>query len=93
MQLFSDRVPKTCENFRALCTGEKGNSEQTDYPLSYKNTLLHRIVPKGWIQGGDIHPPHKGNGGESIYGPVFEGELLFKNVLRKNLDLFRAISA
>ncbi|XP_067951600.1 uncharacterized protein [Watersipora subatra] len=74
IELFSDKVPKTCENFRALCTGEKGKSETSDYPLHYQNTLLHRIVPKGWIQGGDIWVPHKGNGGESVYGPVFEDE-------------------
>lgn len=66
-----------------MCTGEKGNSEQTDYPLSYQNTLFHRIVPKGWIQGGDIHPPHKGNGGESVYGPVFEGQYLALSLVVK----------
>ncbi|KAF6023814.1 PPIL6 [Bugula neritina] len=74
IELYSDKVPKTCENFRALCTGEKGTSEQTDYPLNYQSSLLHRIVPKGWVQGGDLWPPHKGNGGESIYGSVFEDE-------------------
>lgn len=76
LQLFSDKVPKTSENFKQLCTGEKGNSDTSEYPLHYKNTLMHRIVPNGWIQAGDIWPPHKGNGGESVYGPVFEGSVL-----------------
>ncbi|KAL3882633.1 hypothetical protein ACJMK2_028957 [Sinanodonta woodiana] len=72
-ELFTDLVPKTCENFKALCTGEKGKSPETDHTLSYKNSLLHRIVPNGWVQGGDfIHG--RGNGGESIYGAVFEDE-------------------
>ena len=51
-QLFSDRVPKTCANFKALCTGEKGVSEETDLKLAYANSLFHRIVRNGWIQGG-----------------------------------------
>ncbi|KAL8581792.1 hypothetical protein ACOMHN_043210 [Nucella lapillus] len=73
IELFSDKVPKTCANFKSLCTGEKGVSEDTDYKLSYLNSLFHRIVPKGWIQGGDTFHG-RGNGGESIYGSVFEDE-------------------
>ena len=46
--------PKTCANFKALCTGEKGVSETTGVRLSYTNTLIHRVVPGGWIQGGNI---------------------------------------
>ncbi|XP_062596471.1 uncharacterized protein LOC134257913 [Saccostrea cucullata] len=72
IELFSDIVPRTCENFKALCTGEKGKSE-SDYTLHYLNTLFHRIVRKGWIQGGDIYHG-RGNGGESIFGYVFEDE-------------------
>lgn len=72
-ELFTDVVPKTCENFRALCTGEKGKSPHTDYNLHYLNSLFHRIVRNGWIQGGDVYHG-RGNGGESIYGPVFEDE-------------------
>lgn len=73
IELFTDIVPKTCENFKALITGEHGKSPSSDYKLHYKNSLFHRIVRNGWIQGGDIYHG-KGNGGESIYGPVFEDE-------------------
>ncbi|XP_060562468.1 probable inactive peptidyl-prolyl cis-trans isomerase-like 6 [Ruditapes philippinarum] len=72
-ELFTDVVPKTCENFKALITGEKGKSETSDYNLTYKNSLFHRITRNGWIQGGDIYHG-RGNGGESIFGPVFEDE-------------------
>merc|ERR1712049_7262 len=73
IELFSDVVPKTCENFRQLCTGEKGVSEETGYKLHYENSLFHRIVKNGWIQGGDIYHG-RGTGGESVHGPVFEDE-------------------
>ncbi|KAL4232654.1 putative inactive peptidyl-prolyl cis-trans isomerase-like 6 [Mactra antiquata] len=72
-ELFKDVVPKTCENFKSLITGQKGKSEDSDYDLKYKGSLFHRIVRNGWIQGGDIYHG-RGNGGESIYGPVFEDE-------------------
>ncbi|XP_047429915.1 probable inactive peptidyl-prolyl cis-trans isomerase-like 6 [Mugil cephalus] len=72
-ELFSDVCPKTSKNFEALCTGERGQSP-SGLPLCYKGTLFHRIVPNGWVQGGDISPQSKGNGGESIYGPTFEDE-------------------
>jgi len=71
-QLFTDVVPKTCENFRALCTGEKGESVETEYLLHYEGSIFHRIVHGGWIQGGDIWMK-RGDGGESIYGTTFEG--------------------
>ncbi|XP_061900470.1 probable inactive peptidyl-prolyl cis-trans isomerase-like 6 [Entelurus aequoreus] len=72
-ELFSDVCPKTSMNFEALCTGERGLSTG-GYPLCYKGSLFHRVVPKGWVQGGDISPGSRGNGGESIYGPTFEDE-------------------
>ncbi|XP_021174607.2 probable inactive peptidyl-prolyl cis-trans isomerase-like 6 isoform X1 [Fundulus heteroclitus] len=72
-ELFSDVCPKTSKNFEALCTGERGLS-QSGLPLHYKGSQFHRIVPNGWVQGGDISPGSKGNGGESIYGPTFEDE-------------------
>ncbi|KAK3098704.1 hypothetical protein FSP39_022239 [Pinctada imbricata] len=73
IELFNDLVPKTCENFKALCTGEKGSTPETDYKLHFLNSLFHRIVRNGWIQGGDIYHG-RGNGGESIHGYVFEDE-------------------
>uniref|UniRef100_A0A8C5QRB2 Probable inactive peptidyl-prolyl cis-trans isomerase-like 6 n=1 Tax=Leptobrachium leishanense TaxID=445787 RepID=A0A8C5QRB2_9ANUR len=71
-ELFSDRCPKTCKNFHSLCTGEAGNS-LCGLKFHYKNSVFHRIVKNGWIQGGDILAG-KGNGGESIFGETFEDE-------------------
>uniref|UniRef100_A0A8B9QG08 Peptidyl-prolyl cis-trans isomerase n=1 Tax=Apteryx owenii TaxID=8824 RepID=A0A8B9QG08_APTOW len=71
-QLFSDACPKTCENFRVLCTGGI-TSSSSGLQLTYKNSVFHRVVKNGWIQGGDI-VAGKGDGGESIYGPNFEDE-------------------
>lgn len=53
-KLFKNILPKTCENFRLLCTGEKGRSSETATKLHYKGSVLHRIVSQGWIQGGGI---------------------------------------
>ncbi|XP_069707056.1 probable inactive peptidyl-prolyl cis-trans isomerase-like 6 [Phaenicophaeus curvirostris] len=72
LELFSDACPRTCENFRALCAGGT-KSSRDGRELTYKNSLFHRIVKNGWIQGGDIITG-KGDGGESIYGPTFEDE-------------------
>jgi len=72
-ELFSDICPKTCENFRALCTGEKGEGKTTFKPLHYKNTILHRIVKRFILQGGDF-VSGDGTGGESIYGGQFKDE-------------------
>ncbi|XP_005154736.2 probable inactive peptidyl-prolyl cis-trans isomerase-like 6 [Melopsittacus undulatus] len=71
-ELFSDACPRTCENFRALCVGG-AKSRYDGRELTYKNSLFHRIVKNGWIQGGDIISG-KGDQGESIYGPTFEDE-------------------
>ena len=71
-ELFADIVPKTAENFRALCTGEKGNGK-SGRPLAFKASGFHRIIPDFMCQGGDFTRGN-GTGGESIYGEKFNDE-------------------
>lgn len=70
VELFRDRVPKTAENFRALCTGEKGKK------LCFKGTQIHRLIPNYILQGGDIAANNGKGEYLSIYGGAFADERL-----------------
>jgi len=71
-ELYNDVVPKTAENFRSLCVGDKGMGTKGK-PLHFKDSIFHRIIKDFMIQGGDFTDAN-GTGGESIYGEKFDDE-------------------
>lgn len=71
-ELYTGTTPRTCENFRALCTGERGVGRTTGKPLHYKGVIFHRVVKDFMVQSGDFSAGN-GTGGESIYGGTFDG--------------------
>lgn len=74
VDLMDDVTPKTCTNFRQLCLGNGGKTvDGTNVPMTYKNSLFHRVISGFMIQGGDF-TNHNGTGGASIYGEKFEDE-------------------
>ncbi|KNC54036.1 uncharacterized protein AMSG_12283 [Thecamonas trahens ATCC 50062] len=66
-ELYDDVAPKSAANFRSLCASDVDG-------LSYIGSVIHRVVPGGWIQGGDISPGSPGSGGASVFGEPFEDE-------------------
>eukprot|EP00297_Palpitomonas_bilix_P000711 CAMPEP_0113899194 /NCGR_PEP_ID=MMETSP0780_2-20120614/19861_1 /TAXON_ID=652834 /ORGANISM="Palpitomonas bilix" /LENGTH=241 /DNA_ID=CAMNT_0000891265 /DNA_START=150 /DNA_END=875 /DNA_ORIENTATION=- /assembly_acc=CAM_ASM_000599 len=72
-ELYSDKVPKTAENFKCLCSGEKGKGKDSGKPLHFKGSKIHRAVKGFMCQGGDF-VRHDGSAGESIYGKKFNDE-------------------
>jgi peptidyl-prolyl isomerase G (cyclophilin G) len=73
ISLYTDIVPRTCLNFKVLCTGENGLGKTTGVPLSYRHSIFHRVIKGFMCQGGDFSNKN-GTGGESIFGGKFSDE-------------------
>lgn len=91
-KLYADTCPKTVENFRSLCTGERGTGPTTHRPLHFQGAKFHRIIPGFMAQGGDFELGD-GRGGESVYGGKFndeQGGLMLKHSKRALLSMANA---
>ena len=73
MELYQDTVPKTTDNFKSLCLGDKGIDSASGKPIHFKGSKFHRVIPGFMCQGGDF-TRGDGRGGVSIYGGKFEDE-------------------
>ena len=90
MELYADKVPKTAENFRCLCTGERGSSRKSGKMLHFKGSTFHRVITKFMAKGGDFTKGN-GTGGESIYGSKFADEnFTHKHTKRGDLSMANA---
>ena len=73
--MFADKLPRTCENFRALCTGERGLSPRTGKPLCYRGSTFHRAVslddePPKFIREGADGTGRRARAPEAVLGAV-----------------------
>lgn len=82
--LYTDTVPKTCDNFRQLCTGEHEGTTARGKKFHYRGTTLHRMIPGLMVQGGDMDNVN-GTGGESVYGRRFADEGFRDKFVRRGL--------
>merc|ERR1712129_8115 len=73
IELLEKESPMACQNFRGLCTGEKGKSKESGKQMCYRGVPFHRIIRGFMMQGGDF-VTHTGAGGESIFGKKFKDD-------------------